>query len=156
MTTKTQLQNKIQELEAELNQFKQQLNDYKEHPTIENASVGDVLEDGSIVVQKENGIALLMAPRFTEVYCKWSKEFPEVFKKLKKQGFNPSQWFIPTVEQLTLAYNYVEEHFSAAGYWSSMEISATSACYVSYNFGNANRCGKACTFCARAFRCVTY
>ena len=47
MTTKTELQTKIQELEAELAESKSQLSSYEEI-TIENASVGDVLEDGSI------------------------------------------------------------------------------------------------------------
>jgi cell shape-determining protein MreC len=61
MTSKNQLQSKIQELEAELQEFKEQLNTYKEI-TIETASVGDVLEDGSIVLQKSNGLALLVAP----------------------------------------------------------------------------------------------
>ena len=158
MTTKTQLQNKIQELEAELQQFKEQLNDYKEHPTIQEANVGDVLEDGSIVVKKENGLALLASPKSTEVCCAWSKEFPEVFNKLKEEGFNPSQWFIPTVEQLKVAYMNldVRKNFSATFYWSSTEVSATYACYVSYNNGNANCGTKTFTRCVRAFRCVTY
>ena len=60
MTTKTQLQTKIQELESELQEFKQQLNNYKETPTIQDAKVGDVLEDGCIVLQKSNGLALLV------------------------------------------------------------------------------------------------
>lgn len=157
MTTKTQLQNKIQELEKELQQFKNQLNDYKEI-TIENASVGDVLEDGSIVVKKENGLALLMAPQSTEVCCQWSKEFPELFNKLKEKGFNPSQWFVPTVEQLNVSYKNenVRKNFSAAFYWSSTEINATIAFGVIYISGNANGITKTGTNCVRAFRCVTY
>lgn len=156
MTTKTQLQNKIQELEAELNQFKQQLNDYKEHPTIQEANVGDVLEDGSIVIKKENGLALLAAPKSTEVCYTWSKEFFQVFNKLKEEGFNPSQWFIPTAEQLKLAYAKVRNNFYATRYWSSTEINATLAYDVSYNNGSAVFGNKACTLCVRAFRCVTY
>jgi hypothetical protein len=104
MTTKSQLQSKIQELESELQSFKQQLKSYKEI-TIETASIGDVLEDGSIVVDKQGSIALLAAPATTEVVCQWTKEFSDVFEALKFQGFNPSQWFIPSKEQLQLAYN---------------------------------------------------
>ena len=155
MTSKTQLQSKIQELEAELQEFKQQLGSYKEI-TIENASVGDVLEDGSIVLQKSNGLALLVAPRSTEVEATWSKEFAEVFQKLKEQGFNPSQWFVPTKEQLQLAYKTIRDEFSAAYYWSSTEFNATLACCVSFNCGSAIICTKSFTFCVRAFRCVTY
>ena len=158
MTTKTQLQNKIQELEKELQQFKQQLNDYKEHPTIQEANVGDVLEDGSIVVKKENGLALLASPKSTEVCCAWSKEFPEVFNKLKEEGFNPSQWFIPTVEQLKVAYMNldVRKNFSATLYWSSTELNATCAYNVTYTNGSAYRINETNTCCVRAFRCVTY
>jgi hypothetical protein len=158
MITKTQLQNKIQELEAELQQFKEQLNNYKEYPTIQEANVGDVLEDGSIIVKKENGLALLVAPKSTEVCCKWSKEFPEVFNKLKEQGFYSSQWFIPTVEQLKDAYKNenVRNYFPGTLYWSSTEINATIAYFVDYSSGLACLSDKTIASLVRAFRCVTY
>ena len=156
MTSKDQLQSRIRELEEELKTFKEQLNNYKEI-TIETASVGDVLEDGSIVLQKSEGLALLVAPASTEVECQWSKAFPEVFDKLKVEGFNPSQWFVPTQEQLRLAYNFIyPHHFDADTYWSSTEFNATRACVVNYCAGNAGDCGKAARCCIRAFRCVTY
>ena len=157
MTSKNQLQSKIQELEAELQSFKQQLNTYKEI-TIETASVGDVLEDGSIVLQKSNGLALLVAPKVTEVEATWSKEFPKVFQQLKEQGFNPSQWFVPTMDQLILAYETIPNEFPAAFYWSSTETNATFACDVYFlpGCGNTGACNKVCVFCVRAFRCVTY
>ena len=155
MTTKSQLQTKIQELETELQEFKQQLNNYKE-VTIETANVGDVLEDGCIVVKKENGVALLVAPEWTDVYAAWSKEFPEVFKKLEEEGFNPSQFFIPTKEQLNLAHKTIPENFASAFYWSSTEFNATNACLQSFHNGIIGSLSKACTCCVRAFRCVTY
>lgn len=132
MTTKTQLQSKIQELEAQLTEFKYQLSNYQEL-TLETAEPGDVLPDGTVVIQKSNGLALLAAPKETEVYCTWSKEFADVFTALKDHGLKPSQWFIPTKEQLNLAYKVAKEHFASSIYWSS---SSTS--------------------CVRAFRCVTY
>ena len=155
MTTKTQLQTKIQELESELQSFKQQLNNYKEL-TIKTANVGDVLEDGCIVLQKSNGLALLVAPDSTEVYCSWSKEFPEVFKKLEEQGFNPSQFFIPTKEQLNLAWETIPQHFASTCYWSSTEVTAANACYQYFNIGLIASDSKTYTCCVRAFRCVTY
>ena len=99
MLTKTQLQQEVQNLEAKLQEFREQLNTYKA-VTIKTAGIGDTLEDGSIVLQKSDGLALLVAPKNTEVEAEWSKEFPEVFEKLKSNGFNPSQWFIPSIEQL--------------------------------------------------------
>jgi hypothetical protein len=155
MTTKNQLQTKIQELESELQSFKQQLNNYKE-VTIETAKVGDVLQDGCIVLKKENGLALLVAPKSTDVYAEWSKEFSEAFNKLEEQGFNPSQFFIPTKEQLNLAYKTIPQHFASAGYWSSTEINATNACVQFFNSGNILDINKTLTPRVRAFRCVTY
>ena len=157
MTSKTQLQSKIQELEAELKTFKEQLNNYKE-VTLETAVPGDVLEDGSIVLKKENGLALLVAPASTEVVCPWSKEFPEVFDKLKEQGFNPSQWFVPTKEQLQLAYLSISNHFDATAnfYWSSTEVSRTDACLQSFSYGYIDSNCKTNSRRVRAFRCMNY
>ena len=155
MTTKTQLQNKIQELEAELQEAKSQLSSYEE-VTIETASVGEVLEDGSIVLQKSKGLALLVAPKSTEVNCPWSKNFPEAFEKLEEQGFNPSQWFVPTKEQLHLAYQNIRNRFSTALYWSSTEFNATFACSQYFNGGGITTLSKTTSRRVRAFRCVTY
>jgi peptidoglycan hydrolase CwlO-like protein len=155
MLTKTQLQQEVQNLETKLQEFQEQLNSHKE-VTIETASVGDTLEDGSIVLQKENGLALLVAPKSTEVEASWSKEFSEVFEALKSRGFNPSQWFIPTQEQLKLAYRNVPNEFSATRYWSSTEINASGACFVFFDTGSSSFNFKTNVFCVRAFRCVTY
>ena len=155
MLTKNQLQTKIEQLESELQSFKVQLNNYKETPTLQEANVGDTLGDGSIVLKKENGLALLVAPKNTEVEAEWSKEFPEVFEKLKSNGFNPSQWFVPSIEQLKLAYRNVPNDFSSTGYWSSTE--GTAFAYgVPVNFGVAYYAPKSNTYCVRAFRCITY
>ena len=156
MLTKTQLQQEVQNLESKLQEFREQLNNCNTL-TIETASVGDTLEDGSIVLQKSNGLALLVAPSSTEVEATWSKEFAEVFQKLKEQGFNPSQWFVPTKEQLQLAYKTIRDEFSAAYYWSSTELNATNACHVLFNgCGAVQQRNKADTCCVRAMRCVTY
>ena len=156
MTTKSQLQTKIQELETELQSFKQQLNNYKDHPTIQGAKIGDVLEDGCIVLQKSNGLALLVAPKSTDVLSAWSKEFPAVFKKLEEEGFNPSQFFIPTKEQLNIAYKTIPQHFASTIYWSCTEINATYACNQYFCDGGIGSNSKTIMRCVRAFRCVTY
>ena len=155
MTSKIQLQNKIQELEAELRSFKTELNNYQEL-TLENAEPGDVLNDGTVVISKFNGLALLASPKETEVTCTWSSTFPEVYQKLQEKGFNPSQWFVPTIEQLKLAYTVASQDFASYGYWSSTEVSSTNACLLYFIDGNVNSGSKACTYCVRAFRCVTY
>jgi len=155
MLTKNQLQQEVQNLEAKLQEFREQLNTYKA-VTIETAGVGDTLEDGSIVLKKENGLALLVAPASTEVKAPWSKEFPLVFQKLEEEGFNPSQWFVPTKEQLQLAYRNIPNEFSSTGYWSSTEYNSFFACILYFGNGNATYFSKPYTLCVRAFRCVTY
>jgi len=155
MLTKNQLQQEVQNLEAKLQEFREQLNTCNA-VTIETAGVGDTLEDGSIVLQKSNGIALLVSPNNTEVKEEWTKEFPGVFQKLKEEGFNPSQWFVPTKEQLQLAYRNIPNEFSSSYYWSSTELNSGCACYMGFTTGNASINSKTSTLCVRAFRCVTY
>jgi hypothetical protein len=155
MNTKQQLLQSINETEQQLNKLKQELESHKT-PTIQEASVGDTLEDGSIVIKKENGLALLLAPAFTEVSCTWSKEFSEVFESLKNNGFIPSQWFIPTVEQLKLAYKVISDEFNMDCYWTSSEFSVSNARYVGFDNGGQDYCIKNNTNCVRAFRCISY
>jgi hypothetical protein len=155
MTSIRQLQTKIEELETELKTFKQQLNTYKV-PTLAEASVGDTLEDGSIILKKENGLALLVAPKSAEVSASWSKEFSDVFDSLETHGFNQSQWFVPTLEQLKLAYKTIPQEFSSPYYWSSTESSASNAYFVLFINGSTGGYSKADAFCVRAFRCATY
>jgi hypothetical protein len=155
MLTKTQLQQEVQNLESKLQKFREQLNSHKE-VTIETAGVGDTLEDGSIVLKKENGLALLVSSAITEVTSTWSKEFPKVFEALNSQGFNPSQWFVPTVEQLELAYKIIPGEFPSTFYWSSTEGDSRIACCVDFLTGTTDDFYKTFIACVRSFRCVTY
>jgi hypothetical protein len=151
---KLQLLQSIKDTEQQLSRLKEQLKS-KKAPTIENAEVGDTLEDGSIVIKKENGLALVVAPKSTEVNCKWSKEFSEVFDKLTEQGFISSQWFIPSVEQLKLAHKVIPDEFNRVWYWSSSENTAPFSCHVYFNNRTQN-ITKSNALCVRAFRCVSY
>jgi hypothetical protein len=154
MNTKQQLLKSIQETEQQLTKLKEQLN--KKTPTIQDAEVGDTLGDGSIVLKKENGLALVVAPIATEVSCQWSKEFSEVFDRLASQGFIPSQWFVPTVEQLELAYKVIPNEFNKEIYWSSSDFNASSAYLVFFDDGRQYKITKSDSALVRAFRCVCY
>ena len=154
MNNKQQLLQSIQDTEQQLAKLKGQLN--KKTPTIQDAEVGDTLEDGSIVLKKENGLALVVAPKSTEVKCKWSRQFSEVFEQLASHGFIPSQWFIPTVEQLQLAYAVLPNEFNKQWYWSSSETTASNACNVCYNVGTQGFSSKSGACCVRSVRCVSY
>jgi hypothetical protein len=161
LTSFDQLLNRLQDLEVKLASlpglFSPELHNYKEI-TIGTANPGDVLEDGSIVVKKENGLALLAGPASVEVICQWTKAFPDVFVKLKEQEFNISQWFVPTKEQLNLAFQNpkVREHFASSLYWSSTEVSSTIACFQNFNIGFISSLSKTNTRCVRPFRCVVF
>jgi hypothetical protein len=153
--TEQQLLKSIQETERQLEKLKEQLKAQKA-PTIQNARVGDTLEDGSIVLKKGGGLALVVAPMATEVSCPWSKEFSEVFDRLASQGFIPSQWFVPTVEHLRLAYGAIPSEFSKEIYWSSSDFNASSAYLVFFVDGDQWMNTKSDFGKVRAFRCVCY
>jgi len=157
MNSKTQLLQSIKQTEEQLNKLKEELDNLKP-PAIQEAKVGATLKDGSIVLHKENGFALLVAPKSTEVQCSWSKEFPEVFQKLKEEGFNPSQWFVPTVSQLKLALRVMPEEFSSTNYyWSSIKTIGSEACGVNFGYGiQIIYSRKSIINCVRSFRCVTF
>ena len=153
MNTKTQLLQSIQETEEQLNKLKQQLNNYKA-PTIQDANVGDTLEDGCVVVARYEDSVLIAAPAITEVLCKWTPEFPEVFESLKSQGFISAQWYVPSQKELKLAHKNCKNQFSSTLYWSSTEFSSANAYTVSFLNGRTNCLTKTLSNCVRAFRRV--
>jgi hypothetical protein len=155
MNNKQQLLKSIQETEQQLIKLKEQLETQKA-PTIQEAKVGDTLEDGSIVLKKENGLALLIAPKSTQVECQWTGQFSEAFDKLSSKGFISSQWFVPTVMQLELAYKVIPNEFNKEWYWSSGEYTATTAWFVSLNNGGRSTRNKSSPCRVRAFRCISY
>lgn len=116
--------------------------------------LGDVLPDNSIVVYKEDAELLIAAPKETEVVCVWSEDFAPVFDKLKEQGFNPDEWFVPNMGQLMLAYYSCSKAFSYDAYWSSTEASSTYSCIVSVSSGFKGNYSKTSTLCVRAFKRV--
>jgi hypothetical protein len=135
-----------------MNRTQEQLN--KSFPTIEEANPGDKLENGCIVIEKQDRLVLVAAPRTSQVRCAWTPEFQPVFDKLQEHNFNPSQWFIPSLEQLALAYRNAKQYFSPTFYWSSTEASSTSACGVYFIYGLQSPNSKTFKFCVRAFRFV--
>jgi hypothetical protein len=154
---KQQIASEIKKTEEQLSRLRQQL-EQPEYPTLESSKPGDKLENGCIVVHKFSDVrmALIAAPQHTAWHSHWSKEFSGVFVVLDQVGFNKSQWFIPNVEQLQLAYKNCREHFSATNYWSSTEASSTGSCGVSFFSGSQSTGSKAFTGCVRAFSLVSY
>jgi len=152
MNTK-QLQQEIEATKAQLQRLQEQLETSKS-VTIETAQPGDTLSDGCVVIARYDDSILIAAPSTTEVRYKWTPEFPEVFKSLKAHGFIPAQWYVPSKEELHLAYDNCEKQFSSTSYWSSTETSSTSPFNVLFFNGFAFNCDKTFAYCVRAFRRV--
>jgi len=154
---KEQIAAEIKKTEEQLAHLRQQL-EQPEYPTLASSKTGDKLENGCIVVHKflDVRMALIAAPSYTERCCKWDKVFKDVFDALVSAGFNKSQWFIPTYEQLQLAYKNCYEHFSATIYCSSTEASSTNSCNVYFINGFQYTGSKPFTGCVRAFSLVAY
>ena len=154
---KEQIAAEIKKTEEQLAKLRAEL-EKPEYPTLANSIPGDMLENGCVVVYKfsDTRMALIAAPGRTDLYCLWDKEFEIVFDELIRKGFNRSQWFIPNVEQLKLAYKNCKEHFASTTYWSSTEASSTNSCCVSFLSGNQGTGSKTTTSCVRAFSLVSY
>jgi hypothetical protein len=122
---------------------------------------GKVLADGCIVIQHQPKTIfcderfLIAAPEETQVECQWNKEFTTVFYKLMQDGFNPTDWFIPSVEQLKLAYNNANANFTGFEmYWSSEDINPNVALCVDFLDSSVYEVNKKFYCYARAFRFV--
>jgi hypothetical protein len=151
---KIEMQQRLNTIQKEAEQIKKALE--KSYPSIQEAKPGDLLEDGTVVIAKYNNAALIAAPQSTEVRCQWSEEFNPVFESLKDHGLNPSQWFVPSKNQLFLAYKNANQHFSSSGHWSSDESWSTTgyAWYFFFAIGFHYPSSKEVPFCVRAFRLV--
>jgi small nuclear ribonucleoprotein (snRNP)-like protein len=152
------LEQRLETIQREAEAIKQQLK--MTFPTLQDANPGDELEDGCIVIEKYNNAALIAAPQSTEIYCQWTPEFQPVFDKLKEHNFNPSQWFIPTANQLKLAHKNAKHHFRRVSYtythWSCDEFSKISATTVELSTGNQSDFYKDGHHPVRAFRFVSF
>jgi hypothetical protein len=137
--------------------------------------VGTTLPDGSRIICKAGGTAWIVAPNCTQINgSQWAGgqynstqvgnkccicEWPALNTLLLNCGFNPADWFIPSLSQLNNP-GYVcrsqWDTFASFGYWSSTEVSSTNACYLNFLTGSITSLSKSTSLCVRAFRCVTY
>jgi len=136
---------------------------------------GTTLPDGSRIICKAGGTAWIVAPNCTQVNgSQWAGgqynstqvgdkccicEWPALNTLLLNCGFNPCDWFVPSISQLNNP-GYVcrcqWDSFASINYWSSTEVSSTTACSLFFNSGTITSGTKAASLCVRAFRCVTY
>jgi hypothetical protein len=142
--------------------------------------VGTALPDGSRIICKAGGTAWIVAPCSTQVSSAWiggqypgicvtttylGRDFSQVCEWsglqscLITSGFNPCDWFVPSVAQLCNPGYTCRSQWdtcSSTCYWSSTEGSAPNACNVRFNIGDMSCNTKTIAGCVRAFRCVTY
>ena len=142
---------------------------------------GTFLPDGSTIICKSGGTAWIIAPACTRVFSiTWGNYategntvqgnlpqitptiWPALYNRLISCGFNPDDWFVPSISQLQnpgyVCRSKWDPETSCGCYWSSTEIDASRAHdFVLCN--NAVRFTVKCFASAnqvRAFRCVTY
>jgi hypothetical protein len=138
----------IERLENELRVQKENLK-FCSSTSVEDIEVGEELDDGSILLKKSGGMALLVAPDSTEVYSTWVHR-SKVFEKMADAGLNGEEWFFPSVQLLKLAIDAIPEKMGSKRYWSCEEIDSVSA-KLSDGIGV-----KSTRHHVRLFRCVLY
>ena len=142
---------------------------------VKNSPVGCTLPDGSRIICKNGGTAWIVAPSCTQVSSQWAggqynstavgtkcciSEWSGLQSQLIACGFNPSDWFVPNVNQL-LNPGYAcrtqwDSYTSSTFYWSSSEFTAPADGYVVLFSGGSGNNTKSISYCVRAMRCVTY
>lgn len=119
MKTTGQIRKEIASLRTQIESLEKELKTAFAIPS--EAEPGDILEDGSIVVERNRNSILVVAPESIQVRSEWSETFSDIFIYLQdEEGFNPSQWFVPSVEQLRTAFfSKARMKFSKCLYWAS-------------------------------------
>ena len=138
---------------------------------ISTCPVGTTLPDGSRIICKAGGTAWIVAPSCTQVSSTWNgtttdcvgpkpcvSDWPTLNTALLNNGFNPCDWFVPSLSQLCNPGYCCRTQWdpSSTCYWSSTEVSSTNACVLSFSDGSFTSFTKSGSICVRAFRCVTY
>ena len=141
--------------------------------------VGPTLPDGSRLICKAGGTAWIIAPVSTQVYATWNNstntcvgnkccvcDWPTLNTSMISGGFNPANWFVPSLSQLQNPGLVCVTLWDAAPatprapYWSSTEVSSTLSTCVTFPGGpgmdDPAGASKTNLGQVRAFRCVTY
>jgi hypothetical protein len=141
---------------------------------------GSNLPDGSIIICKSGGTAWIVAPGCTQVngppWGNYATEgntvqgdlpqitptiWPALYNRLVSCGFNPNDWFVPSISQLQNPGRVCcnKWYTSSKCFWSSTEVNSAVARSLRLDAGAQDTCKcrqDAGAFSVRAFRCVTY
>lgn len=145
----TGITQKIQEAERHLETLRQDLRNYKK---VSDTPVGDVLEDGSIVLVKGDNHAIVVCSKEREFESDWGT----IMSRAWIGNFDP-EWFIPSKDLLLLAHKQIPSFFGGNHrYWSSSEFNFQDAFVVNVDKGFTNVFPKLYQFCARPFSILTF
>ena len=126
----------------------------------ESCSLGTCIPQlgGSRIICKNGGLAWLVAPISTEVSRDWYSREDAVTRAIAVTSVTTG-WFVPTLGQLAnpgyLCRSFWDS-YSSFQYWSSTVTNANYAYSIYFTTGNTCILNKTCSFCVRAFRCITY
>ena len=117
----------------------------------------------SRIICKSSGVAIIVAPISAEVSRTWYCRNDAVttagsITGLTTSAYSSTGWFVPTLGQLQTGYSCRSfwDSYSSTNYWSSTELTSTTACGMVFLNGATGNITKTSTTCVRAFRCVTY
>jgi len=134
------------------------------------------LVDGSLLICKAGGVAWFVAPTSTQLCVQWANgtynginttakccisEWGVLGARLSNIGYNPTEWFVPTENQLVNPGWVCRTNWGSLEgieFWSSTNVCSGCACRVYFGFGCCIRgfTNKEYGLQVRAFRCVTY
>ena len=138
--------------------------------------VGSATYDGSRLICKSGGTGWFVAPSSTQVTGQWAggqynstsvgdkrciSEWSSLEAALEgaTRRIDSTKWFVPSISQLNNP-GYVcrtnWDSFAVLPYWSSTQVSSTSAGAQNFADGIVFTSSKTLSFRFRAFRCVTY
>jgi hypothetical protein len=140
---------KIQEAGGQLETLRQDLRNYEK---VSDTRVGDVLEDGSIVLVKGDNHAIVVCPKEREFESSWT----HIMCRAWIGNFDP-EWFIPSKDLLLLAHKQIPQFFGGNhSYWSSSEFNFLDAHAVNVGQNYDDVVPKLFRFKVRPFRVLTF
>jgi hypothetical protein len=117
MNQKQQLIQQIQSLEEQLKTTKEQLKNLKVKP--EDADIGDVLEDGSIVFLRGDNFIIVMANPEFDLFCQYDDSMANYFASKVWNDRSIAEWFLPDVNLMKRAMLVLPNMFKNEYYWTS-------------------------------------
>ncbi len=150
----TGITQKIQEAERHLETLRRDLRNYKE---VSDTQVGDVLEDGSIVLVKGDNHAIVVCSKEREFESYWCTIMSRGWDENERDRKFDPEWFIPSKDLLLLAHKQIPLFFGGNHrYWSSSEFNFLDAYAVNVHQNYADVVPKLFKFSVRPFRVLTF